>query len=101
MIKKLLVAIFIFSALTGNAQLNNSWIDYNKTYFKFKVNSDTLCRISQVTLSNIGLGSTPAQNFQLWRNGQEVRIYTSVAAGPMSSSDYIEFWGEADRKSVV
>ncbi len=96
MIKKLLVAIFIFSALTGNAQLNNSWIDYNKTYFKFKVNSDTLCRISQVTLSNIGLGSTPAQNFQLWRNGQEVRIYTSVAAGPMSSSDYIEFWGEAN-----
>jgi len=40
------------------------------------------------------LGSTPVQNFQLWRNGKEVRIYTSVASGAMGASDFIEFWGE-------
>jgi hypothetical protein len=79
---------------TGFSQLNNSWIDYNKTYFRFKISKDTLCRIYQPTLATAGLGSTPAQNFQLFRNGKEVRIYTSVASGTLAATDYIEFWGE-------
>ncbi len=44
-------------------------------------------------LVQYGLGNTPAEQFQLWRNGQEVTLYTSVATGPLGSSDYIEFWG--------
>ncbi|MGH2565265.1 MAG: hypothetical protein ACRDE5_12170, partial [Ginsengibacter sp.] len=45
------------------------------------------------TLNSVGLGNTPAEQFQLWRNGVEVGLYTSVANGPLGSSDYIEFWG--------
>ncbi|MBL7701257.1 MAG: hypothetical protein JNM14_03325 [Ferruginibacter sp.] len=93
--KKILTAfIILLFAFNSNAQLNNSWIDYSKTYYKFKLAKDTLTRIYQPVLAAAGLGSVPAQNFQLWRNGKEVRIFTSVATGVLGSSDYLEFWGE-------
>ncbi len=94
--KKILVSLLIMITVVGKAQLNNSWIDYNKTYYKFKISSDTLCRITQPVLNTLGLGSTTAQNFQLWRNGQEVRLYTSLPTGVLGSGDYIEFWGQAN-----
>jgi hypothetical protein len=73
---------------------NNEWIDYSKTYYKFKVGATGLYRIPQSVLATAGLGSVPAQNFQLFRNGQEVPVYTSVASGPLGGSDYVEFWGQ-------
>ena len=91
--KKLLLPIFIIISIAGYCQTNNSWIDYNKTYYKFKVGSSGLYRISQATLSSIGLNNISADQFQLWRNGEEVRIYTTSASGPIASSGYIEFWG--------
>ncbi len=92
--KIILTPIIVLLALTGFAQLNNSWIDYSKTYFKFKIAKDSLCRIYQPALASIGLGATPAENFQLWRNGKEVRMYTSVPSGVLGAGDYLEFWGE-------
>ncbi|HVE61003.1 MAG TPA: hypothetical protein VNA26_04245, partial [Chitinophagaceae bacterium] len=91
--------LFILSFLTGfivNGQVyNNEWIsDYNKTYYKFKVGKTGLYRIQQPTLATAGLGATPAQHFQLFRNGKEIPIYISATAGVLSGSDYIEFWGE-------
>jgi len=73
---------------------NNEWIDYSKTYYKFRVGTTGLYRITQATLSSIGLGNVAAENFQLWRNGKEISLYTSVTSGPFGGSDYIEFWGE-------
>ena len=64
--KKILIStIILLLAFAGFSQLNNSWIDYNKTYYKFKIVKDNLCRITQPALAAIGLGSTPVQNFQL------------------------------------
>ncbi|MFT3910677.1 MAG: C25 family cysteine peptidase [Ferruginibacter sp.] len=93
MLKKLLIPLFMLLASATYAQLNNQWIDYSKTYYKFRLAKDTLCRISQGTLATVGLGSVPAEQFQLWRNGEQVRLYTSVSAGPLGGSGYIEFWG--------
>ena len=73
---------------------NNEWIDYNKTYYKFNVGKTGLYRISQTTLATIGIGNVPAEQFQLWRNGRQVALYTSVPSGPLAASDFIEFWGE-------
>ena len=73
---------------------NNEWIDYSKTYYKFPVAKTGLYRINQSVLASAGLGSVAAEHFQLWRNGKQVPIYTSVATGTMSGADYIEFWGE-------
>jgi len=71
----------------------NEWIDYSKTYYKFKAGKTGLYRITQAELSSLGIGSTPAEHFQLWRNGREVPLYTSVSTGPLGAGDYIEFWG--------
>lgn len=73
---------------------NNEWINFSNTYYKFKVGATGLYRIPQSVLSAAGLGNTPAQNFQLFRNGKEVPIYTSVASGQLGANDYVEFWGQ-------
>ena len=92
--KKILLVSFFFIYATGFAQpYSNSWVDYNKTYFKFNIGKNGLFRISQSSLSSIGLGNTPAEQFQLWRNGEEVSLYTSADTGPLGPSGYIEFRG--------
>ena len=90
----LLIAIPGLSATAQTFPYNNEWIDYSKTYYKFYVGKTGLYRISQTALASVGIGGTPAEQFQLWRNGREVPIYTSVPSGPLSGSDFIEFWGE-------
>jgi Peptidase family C25 len=93
--KKIFTIILLLFALgrLSAQQYNNEWIDFSKTYYKFKVGHTGLYRIPQSTLSASGLGNSQAQYFQLFRNGKEVPIYTSVPSGIMGASDYIEFWG--------
>jgi hypothetical protein len=76
-------------------QYNNEWINFNQTYYKFKVGANGLYRIPQSTLAN-GLAGAQVQNLKLWRNGQQVIFYSSVAAGTLGPSDYLEFWGRAN-----
>lgn len=93
--KRILLLLLTAFSLSAGAQVyNNEWIDYNKTYYKFKIAVTGLYRISQTTLASIGLENTNADHFQLWRNGQEIPLYTSVQNAPLGSSGYIEFWGE-------
>ena len=93
--KKLLLPLFIFANLFAQAQAyNNEWINYSQTYYKFKAGVTGLYRISQPVLTSIGIGSTPAEQFQLWRNGKQIPLFTSVQTGAMGAGDYIEFWGE-------
>ena len=93
--KKIFLLTLVLAAISSYAQVyNNEWIDYSKTYYKFKVGKTGLHRINHSALSAAGLGAAPAENFQLWRNGIEVPIFTSVFSGSLSASDYIEFWGE-------
>src|SRR5687768_1613828 len=93
--KRILLLIFLSCGLIVQSQTyNNEWIDYSKTYYKFKVGSTGLYRISQSSLVSIGLGSTAAEHFQLWRNGKEIPLYTSVPVGTLGAGDYLEFWGE-------
>ena len=93
--KKVLLGLLLLTGFIAKAQVyNNEWIDYSKTYYKFKVGKTGLCRIPQSVLSSAGLSNTSAETFQLWRNGQQIPIYTSVPSGVFSSTDYIEFWGQ-------
>src|SRR5437870_1417943 len=99
-----LFIILLLSSSAFSQSYNNEWIDYNKTYYKFKVygfGTDAagspirqgMVRISYTSLSAAGLGAVPASQFQLWRDGVEVPVYVS-ATGTLGASDYIEFWGE-------
>ena len=93
--KKILFGLLLTWGLTAKAQVyNNEWIDYSKTYYKFKLAKNGLFRIPQSVLTAAGLGTTPAEHFQLWRNGKQVPVYTSVPSGVLTASDYIEFWGQ-------
>jgi len=91
--RKLLFVLCIFIVKQSAAQYNNEWIDYSKTYYKFKIAVTGLYRINQPNLP-ASLTGTPAEHFQLWRNGKQVPLYTSVNSGALGSSGYIEFWGE-------
>lgn len=93
--KKFLLFTLLTSSILAQSQVyNNEWIDYNKTYYKFKIAVTGLYRINQPQLATLGIGNTPAEQFQLWRNGEQVPLYTSVQTGTMGSGDYLEFWGE-------
>lgn len=87
------IIILLFAAKLVAQPINNEWIDYTKTYYKFKVGKTGLYRIRQADLPTV-LQATNANQFQLWRNGKQVVLYTSVGNTALSSTDYIEFWGE-------
>ncbi|MEO7962076.1 MAG: C25 family cysteine peptidase, partial [Ginsengibacter sp.] len=92
--KRIFLLVFIFLSMAGFSQsYNNGWIDFNKTYYKFHVGKNGLFRISQSAINAVSLGSVPAEQFQLWRNGEQVPLYTSTASGVLGSSGYVEFWG--------
>ncbi len=92
--KKVLSIVLVLCCLGVKAQYNNEWIDYSKTYYKFSVGHDGVFRIPQSVLQSTGLHNVPAEQFQLWRNGVQVPLYTSAATGILGASGYIEFWGE-------
>ncbi|MEO6915285.1 MAG: hypothetical protein ABI151_06170, partial [Chitinophagaceae bacterium] len=93
--RKLLTSLMLFWCFTAAGQAyNNEWIDFSKTYYKFKVADSGFYRISQATLNAAGLANIPAEQFRLVRNGQEVPVTTSVATGVIPAGGYIEFWGE-------
>lgn len=95
--KRFPIIVFLFVCSFATAQTQNymnEWIDFSKTYYKFNVGSTGLYRISQSQLATLGIGNTDASYFQLWRNGQQVPLYTSSSTGALASDGYIEFWGE-------
>lgn len=97
MMKRIVLILFILSSINALSQsYNNEWINYSRTYYKFKVAKTGLYRIGQPTLASLGIGATSVEQFQLWRNGVQVPLYTSVQSGSLGSGDYIEFWGEAN-----
>src|SRR5688500_17643059 len=94
--KRNLLFIFLLAGSIAGAQpYNNEWIDYSKTYYKFSIQPQGsgagVYRIPQSVLATNNLGNVPAEHFQLWRDGQEVPIYTTIQSGIMGSGDYIEF----------
>ena len=92
--RKILFGLLLLIGFVAQAQVyNNEWIDYTKTYYKFRVGKDGVHRITGAALASAGIGSAQAQHFQLWRHGVQVPIYTSPSTGNLSASDYIEFFG--------
>ncbi len=92
--------ILLLCCTSAKAQLyGNEWIDYNKTYYKFKVGKESIYRIPKAALDAAGIPATlNGSQFIMYRDGQEIPLYTSTT-GAFSSTDYIEFYGlKADGK---
>ena len=96
--KILLSCICIISSVCLFAQpisnYRNAWIDYNKTYYKFELGPFGLdyyqapvpagvVRITGATLSAEGLGGVPVEQLQLWHDGRELPLYTSIQSGTL------------------
>jgi len=94
--KRLLPFLLFFISLSVAGQYNNEWIRNTQTYFKFKIVNKGLYHIPKSTLDAAGIGNSGAEFFELWRNGKQVPIYTSSAAGPLAANGFIEFWGEGN-----
>lgn len=100
----LFVFILLFVKSIHAQPYHNEWIDYNKTYYKFRIGPfgfdavgpirHGIVRIPQSALSSAGLGNVVAQSFQLWTNGIQIPIYISKPTGILNVNDFIEFWGE-------
>lgn len=107
----LVSTLLLATATSAQPLLRNEWIDYGKTYYRFAVAPATplpnlagthanyadynqLHRIPFSTLQAYGLANTPVEDFQLWRNGEQVPIYTFPASGLMGPDGFIEFWGQ-------
>jgi hypothetical protein len=86
--RHLLLLLLIVTGLFAQAQV------YNKFAIQPQGSGAGVYRITQPVLAANGMTSVPAEHFQLWRDGQQVPIYTTVQTGVMSSSDYIEFRSE-------
>ena len=89
------IAILLISSQIVQAQsYMNEWIDFSKTYYKFRTGGSGIFRIPQSQLAAAGLGNVNAAHFQLWKNGAEVAIYTSSPAGVLPANGFIEFWSD-------
>lgn len=92
--RKIFTLLLLLAGFTVTAQqYNNEWINFNQTYYKFKVGKTGVFRIPKSTLDAVGIGNTQVEFFELWRNGQRVPFYTSVANGTLPADGYLEFWG--------
>ncbi|HNY55722.1 MAG TPA: hypothetical protein PKI86_08850, partial [Chitinophagales bacterium] len=97
MMKRIFQIICLIGLFTvAKAQpYGNEWIDYSKTYYKFKLGKTSLYRINYPTLISLGIPASDLKGtaFKLIRNGQQVPLYvtTNNQFGP---SDFIEFYGE-------
>lgn len=86
----------------GNTvKYGNEWIDYSQEYFKFKIAKDGVYRItlSELTEAGFPVNSVQMDDFELYRNGQEVPIFTT-GEGIMTGDDFIEFFGTKNRNEI-
>ena len=89
------ILVCLCMASNGLSQpFGNEWIDFSKGYFKFGLREQRFFRIPLSTLSANGLGTVPVEHFQLWRDGEEVPLFTSVPSGVLPANGYIEFFGK-------
>lgn len=79
---------------TFSQSFGNEWIVYGQPYVKFSVHQQGMHRVTYSSLLAAGLpAGVSGQSLQLFRDGQEQRLWVSNN-GVLSASDYIEFWGE-------
>ena len=87
-------------ATPASAQVyGNEWINYNQTYFKFRVFKDSVYRIPATDLFALGMPNTVSgSQLQLLREGEEQAMFVSNN-GVLGATDFIEFWAtKADGK---
>ena len=89
---------FLSLPLTAQETYFNEWIDYSKTYHKFRIAEDGLYRIPYSALQEVGLAEKNSEGFHLFSRGEEIPIYIS-SNEMFGSDDFIEFYGQKNAGS--
>ncbi len=101
----LLLLVILLPGKSMAQPFSNSWINFGNTYYKFKIANDGVYRITKAQLDAIGMGAVTGNRFAVFREGQEVPIYTSTS-GSFGSNDFIELYaakanGKIDTKLYI
>ncbi len=88
----LLIGLLFFTSLSSAQNVPNTWIDFDKTYYKVNVAKDGIYRITYEALSQSNLPLDPNQ-LKMYAKGQEVPLHFS-SNSTLQEGDYIEFYGE-------
>ena len=83
----------------GTTLYGNEWINYDQQYVRIKVGKDGIYRLTYQQLASAGLpvDQIDVATFRLYWLGNEQRLHTSKVAGPLTSGEYLEFYGEKNR----
>lgn len=92
-----IVVFTIISPILLAQPFNNSWINYNQQYYKFKIAETGIYKIDSTTLFNAGipLNTINPKNFQIFARGQEIPIHIEGENdGVFNTTDFIEFYAQ-------
>ena len=94
--KSLFCFIFIGFIIAVKAQYGNEWINYNQSYYSFKVASDGIYKIDYNTLNASGFPiTTPTEQFQLWAFEKEQGLFLQDGGdNSFDPGDYMLFYGQ-------
>lgn len=95
----LVVALVLINTTAALAQYGFDWINNSQQYYKFKVSSEGIYTIDHASLNAAGVpvSSITPNQFQLFRNGEEVPIYIEGGAdNSFDPGDFIEFYGKGN-----
>lgn len=75
----------------------NSWINFDQTYYKIKTGNDGIHRVAASALEQAGLNlaDVDPRSLQLFHRGEEVAIFVSGENdGSFDDQDFLEFFGK-------
>ena len=93
------ILILVVSVQSFAQPYGNEWINYDQTYYEFKIVDKGIYRIDFTTLSNAGinLSQIDPRNIQIFAKEQEIPLYISGESdGNFDNEDYIEFYAEGN-----
>ncbi len=100
----LILLLIVTGNLTSYSQMSNGnygneWINYQNTYYKFKVAEDGIYKlpISNLSLSGVDISKLTESNIQIFHNGLEIPVYIQMNG---ETIEYIEFYGEKNRSTL-
>jgi len=98
--KLIAIILIVFIGFNTYGQpYGNEWIDFNKSYYKIKIGSEGMYRLTYDNLASVGFPvNEDNKRIQLFHRGQEIAVFVNDTNGDniFNSPDYVEFYGQAN-----
>lgn len=94
------LTFLLVGASVGHAQFSNNWVNYNQTYYKVKVATNGIYRLTynQLQQAGVPVTSIDPRLIQVWHRGVEQAILFKHSQSPadanFDSDEYLEFYGQ-------